>query len=150
MVELVELQAGLASHQGFLLIILVEDDKDEDYITDDEAEDRNDEYDDDAESDDEDDSFAAESIYERLYALVDVIPYSKRRSAYLAADQAIRSGFGWAHAASKGLWVLATGALLIALPVALEIEREHFAMSQEAAQRGQLQAQAVPGSSPSP
>ncbi|KAI8854035.1 mitochondrial import receptor subunit Tom22-domain-containing protein [Chytridium lagenaria] len=97
---------------------------------------------DDEDLSDDDDDITNETLAERLYALVDVIPYSKRRAAYVAIENTISTTFSLARTAGKGIWIIATGALLIALPVALEIEREHFAMSQESAQRmQQIQAQ---------
>ncbi|KAJ3099579.1 hypothetical protein HDU97_002927 [Phlyctochytrium planicorne] len=130
MVELVELNA-------------VEDDKDEDFVTEDEADDLGVKSEADNLSDDEDEDIADESIWERLYAFADIIPYSKRRAAYLSIERTVKGGLGVAQVAGKGLWILATGALILVLPVALEIEREHFTISQENAQRlGQVQAQA--------
>ncbi|KAJ3113593.1 hypothetical protein HDU96_003170 [Phlyctochytrium bullatum] len=109
----------------------LEEERDEDFVTEDEdAEDHAVD-----ESDEEDIDISNETVWERLGALVDVIPYSKRRMAYLATQDFISKSLSAARATGKGLWVVATGALLVILPVALEIEREHFAMSQEAGQK---------------
>ncbi|KAJ3197011.1 hypothetical protein HK101_006670 [Irineochytrium annulatum] len=130
-----------------------EEERDEDFVTDDEddvpgdviARINNGEHDDEDEDDsDDDDDFKNETLLERLSALVDVIPYSQRRSVYLSAAGLLSTGFAGLRVAGKGLWVVATGALLLALPVALEVEREHFTLSQEnSARLQQAQAAAV-------
>ncbi|KAI8835694.1 mitochondrial outer membrane translocase complex, subunit Tom22 [Chytriomyces cf. hyalinus JEL632] len=101
-----------------------EDDRDEDFVTDDEN----------LQTDEEDDEFEQETFFERLSALVDIIPPTKRHVIYKSVSNTFSTGFAVSQFAGKGLWVIATSALLVLMPVALEIERESFAIQQENAQ----------------
>ncbi|KAJ3058046.1 mitochondrial import receptor protein, partial [Rhizoclosmatium hyalinum] len=101
------------------------DDRDEDYETEDEEIDE--------EFDDED--FENETLFERFAALADIIPPTRRHAIYSTVSKTLATGFSTAQFAGKGLWVVATSALLVLMPVALEMERESFAIQQENAQR---------------
>ncbi|KAI9349458.1 mitochondrial outer membrane translocase complex, subunit Tom22 [Zopfochytrium polystomum] len=120
-------------------INVAEDERDEDYVTEESDEDEG--YD-----DEDDDDIYNETIFERIAALVDVVPpLSRYRIEKLvgATVRTVQTGFRWA---GKGAWILATGGFLIALPVALEYERESFALQQENQQRlQQAQTQMVQG-----
>ncbi|KAJ3308182.1 mitochondrial import receptor protein [Blyttiomyces sp. JEL0837] len=133
-----------------------EEERDEDYVTEDDFEEdgfEEDQEDDDVEDaededdlDDEDDDLANESFAERLAALADVIPPTTRYAAYKAVTNTISTATGFAKVAGKGIWIIATGALLVMLPVALEVERETFAIQQEHQQRlRENQAQVLAG-----
>ncbi|KAI8622417.1 mitochondrial outer membrane translocase complex, subunit Tom22 [Chytriomyces sp. MP71] len=102
-----------------------EDDKDEDFVTDDENLQTEEE---------DDDEFEQETFFERIAALVDIVPPTQRHAVYKSVSQALSTGFSVSQFAGKGLWVIATSALLVLMPVALEIERESFAIQQENAQ----------------
>ncbi|KAG9000085.1 mitochondrial import receptor protein [Tulasnella sp. JGI-2019a] len=75
----------------------------------------------------------AESLVDRLAALVDIIPPEKRNSISRAA--------GWVKRGGKMLgnvvWVVTTSALLIGLPLALSLEDEAKIMAQEREMEGQ-------------
>ncbi|KAI9207943.1 mitochondrial import receptor subunit Tom22-domain-containing protein [Polychytrium aggregatum] len=99
-----------------------------------------DDEDDDDEDDDDDDM--DESLIERLSALTEIIPYATRRSVYNAVSGTLGLGYGVLRLAGGLGWIVATASLLVALPVALEVERETFALMAEAQQRGGAHGQA--------
>ncbi|KAJ3030931.1 UNVERIFIED_CONTAM: mitochondrial import receptor protein [Siphonaria sp. JEL0065] len=84
-----------------------------------------------------DEEFEKETLFERFAALADIIPPTRRHAISKAINNTLATGFSTAQFAGKGLWVVATSALLVLMPVALEMERESFAIQQENAQRVQ-------------
>ncbi|KAI9345206.1 mitochondrial outer membrane translocase complex, subunit Tom22 [Obelidium mucronatum] len=101
-------------------------------------EDRDEDFETEEEDDDfEDDEFESETLLERIAALADIIPPTKRHAIAKAVSNTLSTGFYTAQFAGKGLWVVATSALLVLMPVALEMERESFAIQQENSQRVQ-------------
>ncbi|ORY43774.1 hypothetical protein BCR33DRAFT_766448 [Rhizoclosmatium globosum] len=116
------------------IIDLRGDDRDEDYETEDE------EIDEEFDTANEcmrkqDEDFENETLFERFAALADIIPPTRRHAIYSTVSKTLATGFSTAQFAGKGLWVVATSALLVLMPVALEMERESFAIQQENAQR---------------
>jgi import receptor subunit TOM22 len=118
MVELEEL-----SEQEKKIQEIVEDDLDEDFVDEDEepksgpvtvvstqAED--------------DEDVLDESLLERIAALQDIIPPTARAHLYNAASSTVSLTLGLGKGLGSGLWILATGALLVFLPVSLELERD--------------------------
>ncbi|KAJ3272389.1 mitochondrial import receptor protein [Terramyces sp. JEL0728] len=85
----------------------------------------------DQEEDSDDDYLEEESLLERLAALVDIIPPTTRAKVSNAVSNSVSFGFGLGKLAGSGLWVLTTAALLVFLPVGLELEREQVAFQQE-------------------
>ncbi|KAJ3313488.1 hypothetical protein HDV04_001917 [Boothiomyces sp. JEL0838] len=83
------------------------------------------------EEDSDDDYLEEESLLERLAALVDIIPPTTRARVSNAVSNGVSVGFGLGKLAGSGLWVLTTAALLVFLPVGLELEREQVAFQQE-------------------
>ncbi|TPX32066.1 hypothetical protein SmJEL517_g04786 [Synchytrium microbalum] len=83
--------------------------------------------DDEFETDSEADSISEEGILDRLLALEDAIPQSVK-SAFSTSLSFSLAGLRWA---GSGLWILSTAAMLLALPVALEGEKEQAAIQQE-------------------
>ncbi|KAJ3070197.1 mitochondrial import receptor protein [Podochytrium sp. JEL0797] len=102
------------------------EEEDDEFITEDEEE---------FESDDEE--FENETLLERIAALADIIPPTTRHAVSTTVSNTVSIGFSSAQFVGKGLWVVATSALLVLMPIALEIERESFAIQQENAQRVQ-------------
>jgi mitochondrial import receptor subunit TOM22 len=123
---------------------------DEDFVTEDEDDDEDDdeEEEEDEEDDDEDDEeeeeFASETLFQRIAALQDIIRPTTRVRIYKTVSSTVSSTLSALQAGGKLGWIVATSALLVVLPVALEVERETFALQQENAQRvQQMQAQQV-------
>ncbi|KAJ3058669.1 mitochondrial import receptor protein, partial [Podochytrium sp. JEL0797] len=84
-----------------------------------------------------DEEFENETLLDRLAALADIIPPTTRHAISSTVSKTFSVSFSSAQFVGKGLWVVATSALLVLMPVALEIERESFAIQQENAQRVQ-------------
>ena len=78
-----------------------------------------------------------ESILERLAALVDIVPPVARAHLSNAVSSGINNTFGALRTIGSGVWVLVTGAFLVAVPVAFELEREQAIIQQEAHRVGQ-------------
>ncbi|KAJ3207902.1 mitochondrial import receptor protein [Entophlyctis luteolus] len=78
-----------------------------------------------------------ETVLERLAALVDIVPATTRQRIASTMSLAVSSAKAAGAVVGKGVWVIATAALLVAVPVALEVEREGFAIGQENQQRVQ-------------
>jgi mitochondrial import receptor subunit TOM22 len=122
---------------------------DEDFVTEDEDEEDDDEEEeedeeDDDEDDEEEEEFASETLFQRIAALQDIIRPTTRVRIYKTVSSTVSSTLSALQAGGKLGWIVATSALLVVLPVALEVERETFALQQENAQRvQQMQAQQV-------
>ncbi|KAF9025116.1 mitochondrial import receptor protein [Podila verticillata] len=75
-------------------------------------------------SDDEDDVDNIESILDRVWALQDVIPAKTRK----AISDKCSTVYGWGKTSANFLgnsaWVLTTSALLLVLPLMIELEHE--------------------------
>jgi len=81
----------------------------------------------------------SESILDRLYALVDIIPPAKRDSIARVAGWVKRGG----KFAGNALWVVTTSALLVGLPLALSLEDEAKIIAHERELEGQRDGQAM-------
>ncbi|KAJ1980077.1 mitochondrial import receptor subunit Tom22 [Dimargaris verticillata] len=80
--------------------------------------------------DDEDDYYLEEeSLLDRLTALKDIIPLSKRTAVSNAVSSVVGTGMMSARFLGKAAWVVSTSALVLFLPLALEIEKDQ-AMAQ--------------------
>lgn len=90
-------------------------------------------------SDDEDDVDNIESILDRVWALQDVIPAKTRRSI---ADKC-STVYGWGKTSANFLgnsaWVLTTSALLLVLPLMIELEHEQGLIEYEKMQQQSTQ-----------
>jgi import receptor subunit TOM22 len=91
--------------------------------------------------DEDDDFLEEESVLERLAALVDIVPPTTRQKIVNTIGDTVSLSWGIGQTIGSGLWVLCTGALLILLPVGLELERDAMAIQQEYQQRGVQAAQ---------
>ncbi|GBB91941.1 hypothetical protein RclHR1_01940018 [Rhizophagus clarus] len=76
-------------------------------------------------SDDSDSEDLEESILERVLALRDIIPEDTRESLSNKISTIMSFGVKSARLIGNGAWILTTSALLIFMPLAYEIEREH-------------------------
>jgi len=87
-------------------------------------------------SDDEDTSHPeSESLAERISALRDIVPPATRRRITSGTDKAtsyVKSGVWFGL---KGMWVVSTGLLLIAVPFALALVEEQQIMEMEKEQK---------------
>ncbi|KAF9581257.1 mitochondrial import receptor protein [Lunasporangiospora selenospora] len=96
-------------------------------------------------SDDEDDVDNIESILDRVWALQDVIPPKARRSI---ADKC-STVYDWGKYSAKFLgnsaWVLTTSALLLVLPLMIELEHEQGLIEYEKMQQQSNQMLSQPG-----
>jgi import receptor subunit TOM22 len=94
-------------------------------------------YSDDEEEDDVDN---IESILDRIWALQDVIPAKTRK----AISEKCSSAYGWSKSGAKFLgnsaWVLTTSALLLVLPLMIELEHEQGLIEYEKMQQQSSQA----------
>ncbi|KAJ3327456.1 mitochondrial import receptor protein [Gonapodya sp. JEL0774] len=78
-----------------------------------------------------DDDLKNETISDRLFALLDIIPPTTRSTiSHLAYTT---SSYSWwtASIAGKVAWVVATSAAMLLLPVILEVEKEQAALAQQ-------------------
>jgi len=76
-------------------------------------------------TDDSDSEDLEESILERILALRDIIPEDTRESISNKISTIMSFGVKSARLLGNGAWILTTSALLIFMPLAYEIEREH-------------------------
>ncbi|CAB4411871.1 unnamed protein product [Rhizophagus irregularis] len=76
-------------------------------------------------TDDSDSEDLEESILERILALRDIIPEDTRESISNKISTIMSLGVRSARLIGNGAWILTTSALLIFMPLAYEIEREH-------------------------
>ena len=76
---------------------------------------------------DDDDSPLEESLWERISALVDIIPPSRRRAITERCTKVYDTLFSVGTFLGKGAWVLCTTAMVVGLPLALELKKDwHF------------------------
>ncbi|KAG5457393.1 MAG: mitochondrial import receptor subunit Tom22-domain-containing protein [Olpidium bornovanus] len=98
----------------------------------------------DDDDDDDDDEYVDldESLLDRILALKDMIPASKR-AAMVSRFYKAYSWTTWSTSVlGKAAWVIATSALLLAFPLALEVDKEQALLAYEAevnVQKGQQQ-----------
>ncbi|KAJ1345167.1 hypothetical protein BSLG_000682 [Batrachochytrium salamandrivorans] len=90
-------------------------------------------------SDDDDDDVLEESLLERLAALVDVVPPTARAHMYNTVAHSMDLTFLAGRLLGFGAWVIATGGILVFLPLALSVEREQVAIMQDQQMRQQQQ-----------
>ncbi|KAJ3304731.1 mitochondrial import receptor protein [Kappamyces sp. JEL0829] len=76
------------------------------------------------EPDDDEDFVDDESLLERIIALKDIVPPTTRAHFANAVSSSLVVTVGLGKTVGSGLWILATGALLVFLPVSLELERD--------------------------
>ncbi|CAG8571932.1 258_t:CDS:2 [Paraglomus brasilianum] len=81
-----------------------------------------------------DDDFE-ESFVERVKALRDIVPQDTRESIVGNISSVFRVGWQGATWIGKVMWVLTTSALLVVMPLALEIEREQALIQLENEQK---------------
>ncbi|KAF2278693.1 mitochondrial import translocase, subunit Tom22, partial [Westerdykella ornata] len=107
---------------------------DEDFLRPQEGPMDEDEWDTDSESETSSiasEDLTAETLYERLVALQDIIPASYRRSLSSklgTAKSALRTGASWG---GRTLWVVSTSVLLLGVPWALAYSEEQMMLEQE-------------------
>ncbi|KAJ3378461.1 hypothetical protein HDU92_007380, partial [Lobulomyces angularis] len=92
----------------------------------------------DSDLDDESD-IEDESLLDRLAALTDVIPHHQRQKVWDFGENIFNVGFGVGRFLGTAAWILTTGAMVLILPGALEIEKEHAGLAQEHQMRVQQQ-----------
>ena len=92
-----------------------------------------------AQDEDEEEEFKQETVLERLAALVDVVPPMTRYHIKSSVRGVLRTTGNIVSVGGTCLWVLVTAAMVLFVPVALEIEREGFVIQQETQQRMQQQ-----------
>ncbi|CAG8529968.1 22368_t:CDS:2 [Cetraspora pellucida] len=82
-----------------------------------------------------------ESLSERLAALRDIVPEETRES--IANNVSTLAGFGLKTARFLGnvFWVLTTSAIILVLPLALELEKEHQIIQLENEQKALMSGQ---------
>ncbi|KAF9164374.1 mitochondrial import receptor protein [Actinomortierella ambigua] len=90
-------------------------------------------------SDDEEDFEQVESLLDRIWALQDVIPAKTRKSIADKASSALELGKSGAKFLGNSAWVLTTSALLLVLPLMLELEHEQGLIEYEKMQQQSAQ-----------
>jgi len=101
------------------------EDKDNVLISDEEEEE---EY---TSSDEESDIDDDEEFLSRIIALKDIVPPETRARISNTASSLFSKSFSLLKTIGNSAWVLVTAAIILALPVVLEIEREQSAIHQE-------------------
>ena len=86
---------------------------------------------------------AAETLSERLAALVDIIPPSTRYAISSRVSKAAALVKGTGRVAGHVVWIVTTSALLIGLPLALSLEDEAKIVQQEKEMMAQQQGAQV-------
>ncbi|KAK9700860.1 mitochondrial import receptor subunit Tom22 [Basidiobolus ranarum] len=106
----------------------------------------------DFESDSEYEEGTEESLLERIQALKEVIPEKQRKAVSSFASTVYSAGWKITTFFGQSAWVLTTSALLIVLPLALEIEKEQALLQfeNEARMQQQSQQQILSGGQASP
>lgn len=89
----------------------------------------------------EEEAVANESILDRIIALRDIVPVGRRRTLSRKVDQVVAKGTGVTKLVGRLAWILATTAILVMLPLGIEIERDNMLASYEDEQKMQMQAQ---------
>lgn len=85
--------------------------------------------------DDDDDEDLEETLAERFFGLAEMFPDGLRNATTKTASMSY-NGVSWLYSASRtGLWVVASSAVILALPVMFETERSQMEEQQLAQQR---------------
>ncbi|CAG8484142.1 19004_t:CDS:2 [Dentiscutata erythropus] len=82
-----------------------------------------------------------ESLSERLAALRDIIPEETRDSITNNVSSIMRFGVNSARFLGNVFWVLTTSAIILIMPLALELEREHQIIQLENEQKALMSGQ---------
>ncbi|CAG8443616.1 6191_t:CDS:2 [Acaulospora morrowiae] len=82
-----------------------------------------------------------ESFIERILALRDIIPEDTRESISNNVSTIVHIGAKSARFLGNAFWVLTTSALILVMPLALEIEREHTIIQMENEQKALMGGQ---------
>jgi len=88
-----------------------------------------------------DDSLATESLFDRLSALVDIIPPTTRHAISTRISKTASLIHRGSKLAGNIVWVVTTSALLVGLPLALALEDEAKIVQQERELLAQQQGQ---------
>jgi import receptor subunit TOM22 len=72
-----------------------------------------------------------EDVWDRLYALQDILPPVVRAKAYVQLDKSLTVTGKVIKAVGNGLWILATACIILVLPTSFEIEREAMVLEQQ-------------------
>jgi len=78
-----------------------------------------------------DEEILEESMLERLQALRDIVSEEHREKLWGAWNRVYNKGAQLSCLLGNTMWVLSTSALLVVLPLAIEMEREQFYLQQE-------------------
>lgn len=78
-----------------------------------------------------------ESVFERISALIDIIPPVTRVKAMQALEDVGEWSVNAFRFIGSGMWIISTASILTIFPLALELEREGAVIEQETAQRNQ-------------
>ncbi|RKP01860.1 hypothetical protein CXG81DRAFT_6868, partial [Caulochytrium protostelioides] len=81
------------------------------------------------------DALLNESLVDRIAALRDVVPPAQRAALCAAGASVAGAAAAAAKFVGKSAWILTTAASLLILPVMLEVDKESFALQQEAQMR---------------
>ncbi|KAJ1994025.1 mitochondrial import receptor subunit Tom22 [Dimargaris cristalligena] len=79
---------------------------------------------DDVEDDEDDQEYEDESLLERIVALKDIIPLRQRNLISHCADTLVNTGKSGFRLMGGLAWVISTSALVILVPLALEMEKD--------------------------
>ena len=96
--------------------------------------DNQDTYEDESEND-----FENETVFERICALVDIVPPTTRAKISNSVSTTIQFGSTAVKTVGNLCWILATGILLAGLPIGIELEREGVMMQQQSRIRNAAQ-----------
>lgn len=80
---------------------------------------------------DDEDLDEEETVWERLAALKYALPFSQSQKLSKTCSKVYNSTAKLLSTVGSGAWILATGAMMVLLPVALELEKEQAAIAQE-------------------
>ncbi|KAI9010136.1 mitochondrial outer membrane translocase complex, subunit Tom22 [Hyaloraphidium curvatum] len=72
-----------------------------------------------------------ETLLERIYALADIIPPARRADIAKTSAKVYETGLTVAKFVGSATWIIVTGAILLVLPVMLEVEKEQAVIAQE-------------------
>ena len=90
-------------------------------------------------------SLEDETLFERLEALKDIIPYHRRQLIAHRVDQAASTGMRVLKFVGNIGWILVTSAVLVIVPLAVEMERD--AQQKQWEKEMRMQQQSLEGSS---
>lgn len=94
--------------------------------------------------DEEDDDLEDESLLDRIKALGDIIPLETRAKVWESVESLLSWGYYTGRFVGSAAWILTTGAMILVLPAAIELDKEVATLAQEnQARMQQMQAQQV-------